>query len=94
MLSGRRLDLLDPSPFDIEIEGLVDEDLETANIVDVVINEPVPDWALLEVPEGVLGRLPTLPDAIGYRIVGGNLILWDTHAEIVIDALSNAFIVE
>jgi hypothetical protein len=80
--------------YDVEIEGLVDEGLETADLVDVVINEPVPDWALREVPEAVLARLPAVPDAIGYRIVGGNLILWDTHAEIVVDALSNAFIVE
>lgn len=80
---------------EVDIEGLVDEDLEAADaVVNVVVNEPVPAWALQDAPEAMLRRLPTLPDAIAYRIVGGNLILWDTHAEIVIDALPDALLIE
>lgn len=60
-------------------------------MVDLVVNEPVPIWAIQEVPDA-LRRLPSLPDAIEYRIVDGSLILWDTHAEILIDALSGAFL--
>ena len=81
--------------YDVDIEGLVDEDREAAGfVVDVVVNEPVPAWALQDVPDALRGRLPALPDAIEYRVVDGNLILWDTHAEIVIDALPNAFLVQ
>jgi hypothetical protein len=35
--------------------------------------------------------LPPLVPAVEYRIVDGALILWDTRAEIVIDALPGAF---
>jgi hypothetical protein len=81
--------------YDVDIEGLVDEEFEAADfVVDVVVNEPIPAWALQDVPDALLRRLPALPDAIEYRIVNGNLILWDTHAEIVIDALPIAFLVQ
>jgi hypothetical protein len=80
---------------DVDIEGLVDEDLEAADfVVDLVVNERVPTWALQDVPDALRGRLPALPDAIEYRVVGGNLILWDMHAEIVIDVLPDALLIE
>jgi hypothetical protein len=88
-------DVIAQAIYDVDIEGLVDEDLEAAGfLVDLVVNEPVPAWALQDVPDALRGRLPALPDAIEYRVVDGNLILWDTHAEIVIDALPNAFLVQ
>lgn len=75
--------------------GLVDKDLDVSDfLVDLAVNEPVPAWAILLLPEALLDRLPPLPAAIEYRIVNGNLILWDLHAEIVIDALSDAFVVQ
>jgi hypothetical protein len=88
-------DVIAQAIYDVDIEGLVDEDLEAAGfLVDLVVNEPVPAWALQDVPDALHRRLPALPDAIEYRVVDGNLILWDTHAEIVIDALPNAFLVQ
>jgi hypothetical protein len=33
-----------------------------------------------------------LPPGIEYRVVAPDLILWDTHAEIVIDLLPGAFL--
>jgi hypothetical protein len=63
-------------------------------VVDIVVNEPVPTWALQDLPDALRGSLPGLPDAIEYRVVDGRLILWDTHAEIVIDALPGAFVVQ
>jgi hypothetical protein len=81
--------------YDVDVEGLVDGDLEADEfVVDLAVHEPVPAWAMEEVPDALLHRLPSLPAAIEYRIVSGNLILWDTHAEIVIDALPNAFLVQ
>jgi hypothetical protein len=74
----------------VDIEGLVERGGEDA--VDLVIDEPVPDWALQEVPLPLLERLLPVPAAISYRIVGGALVLWDDHAKIVIDALPDAFV--
>ena len=80
--------------YDVDIEGLVDGDLEADElVVDLTVNEPIPAWAMDPVPHALLLRLPSLPAAIEYRIVSGALILWDVHAEIVIDALPDAFLV-
>ena len=73
------------------LDGLAD-DAEGA--VDLVVNEPVPEWALRVVPAVLLERLPALPPGIGYRVAGGALLLWDEHAEILIDALPGAFVRE
>lgn len=51
-------------------------------------------WAMETVPHALLDRFPSLPAAIEYRIVNGYLILWDIHAEIVIDALPDGFWVQ
>ena len=81
--------------YDIDIEGLVDGDGASADyVVDVVVNEPVPAWALDTVPRALAARLPDLPEAVEYRMVGGSLILWDMHAEIVIDVLPDAFVIQ
>jgi hypothetical protein len=81
--------------YDADIEGLVDGDPEGEEpVVDLTPNEPIPVWAMDAVPDALLDCLPSLPAAIEYRIVGGALILWDTHAEILIDALPGAFLVE
>ena len=74
-----------------DIEGLVPG--ESKVVVDLVVNEPVPEWALDRVPEPLVDRLPALPEGIEYRMASGALILWDAHAEILIDALPSAFIV-
>jgi hypothetical protein len=78
--------------YDEDIEGLVDGDLgRDGALVDLVVNEPLPAWAIEAVPDALLTRLPPLPDAIEYGVVGGSLILWDSHAEILVDALPGAF---
>ena len=77
----------------IDIEGLVDVgDGEDEFVIDLALNEPLPAWALSPVPLPLLERLPSLPAGIEYRIAAGALILWDTHAEILIDALPDAFV--
>jgi hypothetical protein len=78
---------------EIDLEGLVDEAGGSRDFaLDLTLNEPIPAWALSPVPAPLLERLPPLPAAIEYRIAGGALILWDTHAEILIDALPDAFV--
>ena len=87
--------LIGDAIYNVDIEGLVVDNPEGTNmLVDVEVNEPVPVWALQDLPDALLQRLPALPDAIAYRMVGGSLILWDMHAEIVVDALPGAFVVE
>ncbi|MBI3047618.1 MAG: hypothetical protein HYY76_04840 [Acidobacteria bacterium] len=76
--------------YEVDIEGLVDGGAESP--IDLMVNEPVPEWALHDVPRKLLERLPPLPAALAYRIACGALVLWDEHAEIVIDALPDAFV--
>ena len=58
-------------------------------LVDLVVNEPVPGWAMTKAPAALVAVLPVLPDAIEYCLVNGALILWDVHAEILIDWLED-----
>jgi hypothetical protein len=76
--------------YERDIEGVVKDE----TVVDLIVNEPIPDWALSPVPGALLEMLPPLPDAIEYRMVGGALILWDMHAQILIDGLPYAFLIE
>jgi hypothetical protein len=79
--------------YEIDIEGLVDVlPGEGAFALDLAVNEPIPAWALATVPAALVERLPPLPAAIEYRIAGGALVLWDTDAEILIDALPDSFV--
>jgi hypothetical protein len=78
--------------FSADIGGLVGGDLKAEGaLADLVVNEPVPAWAMEDVPEELLARLPALPETIEYRMVGASLILWDSRAEILVDALPGAF---
>lgn len=54
------------------------------------VYERVEPVFLTALPETLLDALPPLPAAIEYRFVGDDLILWDLHAEIVIDVLPDA----
>lgn len=55
------------------------------------INEPYPIGPSHRVPWMVAARLGPLPEYIQYRVVGGDLVLWDAYAAIVIDVLPDAF---
>ena len=91
--AGAFRDIIAHAIYEIDIEGLVDiAPGEDGFVVDLALNEPIPAWALSPVPPPLLERLPSLPAAIEYRIAAGTLILWDTHAEILIDALPDAFV--
>jgi hypothetical protein len=77
--------------YDIDIEGLGDEDLQADDfVIDLMVHEPLPRWSLRTLPDVLLQRLPALPAGIEYRFVGEALVLWDAHAEILIDALPGA----
>ena len=45
------------------------------------------------VPPQLLATLPRLPPELQYRIIGNALVLWDHHANILVDFLPGAFTV-
>lgn len=57
-----------------------------------VVNEPNPMEAANPLPDPILRRLPLLAEDVEYRAVNDDLILWDVHAEIVVDVLPGAFL--
>jgi hypothetical protein len=46
------------------------------------------------VPPQLLQVLPPLPVELQYRIIGRDLVLWDHHADLIVDFLPGAFINE
>jgi hypothetical protein len=59
--------------------------------VPFAINAKYPDGkSLPSVPANLLMNLPTLPHELEYRIIGKNLILRDTGADIIVDFMLNA----
>jgi hypothetical protein len=59
--------------------------------VRAVVNAPLPDGATHEMPVVLLMVLPVLPPELEYRIVNHDLVLWDVHADLVIDYVPAAF---
>ena len=43
------------------------------------------------VPPQLLQSLPALPEELQYRIIGRSLVLWDHHANLIVDFLPGAF---
>jgi hypothetical protein len=67
---------------------ILDEDMRP---VTLRVNEPYPsDVPLASVPPRMLQALPRLPEHVEYRFVGRQLILFDNHAQIIVDYMTNA----
>ena len=43
------------------------------------------------VPPQLLLALPLLPSELEYRLIGNSLVLWDHHANLIVDYLPGAF---
>ena len=56
----------------------------------VLVNEPVGEEWLAALPPALVQHLPAVAEGIEYRFVGAALVLWDTHAQIVIDVMPDA----
>jgi hypothetical protein len=55
------------------------------------VNGPYPsDIPLSSVPPRILEALPRLPEDVEYRFVDRQLILFDNHAQIIVDYMTNA----
>ena len=44
------------------------------------------------VPPQLLQSLPSLPEEMQYRIIGLSLVIWDYHANLIVDFLPDAFV--
>lgn len=56
------------------------------------VNMEWPIQALFNfVPPQMLAALPPLPPELQYRIIGRSVVLWDHHANLIVDFLPNAF---
>jgi hypothetical protein len=59
------------------------------------VNMPWPAEVAFEfVPPQLLQALPRLPVELQYRIIGRDLVLWDHHANLIVDWLPGAFVNE
>ena len=54
------------------------------------VNAGYPHWATHEMPIVLLDALPALPAGIVYRLIDHDLLLWDVHANLIIDVLPDA----
>jgi hypothetical protein len=81
---------LTPEEMDIILtEG--DEDDPIA-VPPLVANAPWPAGVPFNfVPPSLIAALPPLPPELQYRIIGRSLVLWDHHANVIVDFLSAAF---
>ena len=60
------------------------------NIAVPRVNEPFPkDFGLVSPPATILTKLPELPEALEYRLVGPHLVIRDVDANLVIDVAPN-----
>lgn len=71
-----------------------EEDVRLGPPPALYVNMEWPEQALFGfVPPQLLARLPQLPAELQYRIIGDTLVLWDHHANIIVDFLPGAFTV-
>ena len=70
--------------------AMKEEGNELKNVV-LKVNARYPDDApLMTVPPNILAALPKLPEVLEYRFVNRNMILLDTHANLIVDYVPNA----
>ena len=89
----------DLSPY---LQRIVDEDWNSRSAADrtalfeeippglkLVVNQPYPATIpLITAPAKLLARLPTLPEAVEYRLIERRLLLRDRDANLVVDVLT------
>jgi hypothetical protein len=69
-------------------ESLVDDPSRIAQPIG--INEALPWGAAVRLPSYLEKTLPALPDDLEYRLIGRDLLLWDTRADLIVDILRDA----
>jgi hypothetical protein len=54
------------------------------------VYDPYPEWATHEMPIVLVQSLPPLPEDLEYRLLDHDLVLWDIHADLMLDVLPDA----
>ena len=54
------------------------------------VYDPYPDWATHEMPSLLRPRLPPLPKDLEYGLLDHDLVIWDIHADLIVDVLPDA----
>jgi len=68
-------------------------DKEYKGIAKLAVNARYPDEVPIStVPPQVLASLPKLPEELEYRFIQNSLILFDSHAHIIVDVMDRAFL--
>ena len=74
-----------------ETKAAITEESHELKAVPLKVNAQYPDNApLMTVPPNILAALPKLPEDLEYRFVNRNMILLDTHANLIVDFVPNA----
>jgi hypothetical protein len=63
---------------------------EMAPLPRAVVNGRWPGPQMTVMPVNVLCQLPQLPEELEYRFVNRDLVLWDVHADVIVDVLRGA----
>jgi hypothetical protein len=72
-------------------KAAITEESHELKSVPLKVNAEYPDNApLMTVPPNILAALPKLPEDLEYRFVNRNMILLDTHANLIVDFVPNA----
>ena len=86
--------LMDPEvkgPEGRATKAAITEESHELKSVPLKVNAEYPDNApLMTVPPNILAALPKLPEDLEYRFVSRNMILLDTHANVIVDFVPNA----
>jgi hypothetical protein len=61
-----------------------------ARMPELQINDRFPDVRQVPLFPGLLATLPDLPPELQYRLVDRDLLIVDTHADLIVDILTNA----
>lgn len=81
---------LPPAEMELIITEREEEDPVTLPAIHVNDRWPKP-VPFIFVPPQLLSALPSIPAELQYRIVGHALVLWDHHADLIVDILPDAF---
>ena len=74
-----------------ETKAAITEESHELKGVALNVNAEYPEKApLMTVPPNILAALPKLPEDLEYRFVNRNMILLDTHANLIVDFVPNA----
>ena len=74
-----------------DVKQVLRDDAPAPGAVPLEVNAKYPDNTTLPtVPATLLANLPELPDGLEYRIIGKDLVLLDSDANLIVDYIRNA----